>query len=250
MLLGSLFLSLAAVACLSLRLSRERRECSAIAAEAERALASVDTLRAEGLLLAAGMDSLARYRAAVEGLEARLAADSVARSFDGYYLVIDTGQNRFQLRYGDLLVRSGYCGTGKGWTSNDMGHTWDFATPRGLRYVLETGTDPYWYRPDWYWLEQNMRPPTPDQIVVIPESLSYDEQVAYYNDSLTPSERVYVRRVPGTLGRYVLDLGGGVLLHYGTGRGSNVSHGCIRLSSADLEAIYRTLPVGAPVLIY
>ncbi len=235
---------------LSLRLSRERRECSAIVSDAERALATVDTLRATGSLLAARWDSLERYRAAVEELEARMTADSAASGFDGYYLVIDTGQNRFQLRYGDLLVRAGYCGTGKGWTSNDMGQTWDFATPRGLRYVLEKGTNPYWYRPDWYWLEQNMRPPTPDQVVLIPESLSYDEQITYYNDSLTPSERVYVRRVPGTLGRYALDLGGGVLLHYGTGRGSNVSHGCIRLGSADLEAIYRTLPIGAPVLIY
>ncbi len=72
----------------------------------------------------------------------------------------------------------------------------------------------------------------------------------YYNDSLTAGERVWVRAVPGALGNYKLDLGGGILLHYGVGRGRNVSHGCIRLSSDDLEAMYRTLPVGAPVLIY
>jgi len=59
-----------------------------------------------------------------------------------------------------------------------------------------------------------------------------------------------VRAVPGALGNFKLDLGGGILLHYGVGRGRNVSHGCIRLGTADLEAIYRALPVDAPVLIY
>jgi len=56
--------------------------------------------------------------------------------------------------------------------------------------------------------------------------------------------------VPGALGSYALDLGNGILLHYGVGRGRNVSHGCIRLGTGDLEAIFRTLEVGSPVLIY
>ena len=149
-----------------------------------------------------------------------------------------------------MIIRSGYCGTGKGWATNASGLTWDFSTPRGIRYVEKKGNNPYWYRPDWYWQEQNLRPPDGGDIVVIPETLSYGDQIVYYRDSLTASERVWVRAVPGALGSYKLDLGGGILLHYGVGRGRNVSHGCIRLSGDDLEVLYRTLPLGAPVIIY
>ena len=83
------------------------------------------------------------------------------------------------------------------------------------------------------------------QEVVIPPHLSWEEQVAFFNDSLTASQRVWVRVVPGALGSYALDLGGGILLHYGVGRGNNVSHGCIRLGHDDLEAVFRTLEVGS-----
>ncbi len=216
----------------------------------EEVAAQRDTLALINTLLAAREDSLPDLRRRVDSLEVRLSEAELVRNYLDYYLIIDTHQNRFHLRRGGLLVRTGYCGTGKGWAQNDSGLVWDFRTPRGLRYVIKKGDNPYWYRPDWYWLEQNLRPPRPGQDILIPDSLSWEEQIVYYNDSLTASERVWVRAVPGALGNYKLDLGGGILLHYGVGRGRNVSHGCIRLSSDDLEAMYRTLPVGAPVLIY
>jgi hypothetical protein len=249
-LLASLVLGLGAALDLGRRLGGERNELRARLAFADAAIRRCDTLEASNSMLLARVDSLERFRDEASSLRVRAMADSMALTYPDYYLIIDTGQNRFHLRRGNLLVRSGFCGTGKGWTSNDIGNAWDFSTPRGLRYVVGNGQNPYWFRPDWYWLEQNLRPPTPEQIVVIPDSLSYQDQVTYYNDSLTPQQRVYVQAVPGILGSYKIDLGGGVLLHYGGGRGSNVSHGCIRLGSADLEALYRTLPVGAPVLIY
>lgn len=249
-LLASLVLGLGAALDLGRRLGGERSELRERLAFADAAIRRCDTLEASNSMLLARVDSLERFRDEASSLRVRAMADSMALTYPDYYLIIDTGQNRFHLRRGDLLVRSGFCGTGKGWTSNDIGNAWDFSTPRGLRYVVGNGQNPYWFRPDWYWLEQNLRPPTPEQIVVIPDTLSYQDQVTYYNDSLTPQQRVYVQAVPGILGSYKIDLGGGVLLHYGGGRGSNVSHGCIRLGSADLEALYRTLPVGAPVLIY
>jgi hypothetical protein len=249
-LLVSLVIGLGAALDLGRRLGGERSELRARLAVADAAIHRCDTLEASNSMLLARVDSLESFRDEASSLRVRAMADSMALTYPDYYLIIDTGQNRFHLRRGNLLVRSGFCGTGKGWTSNDIGNAWDFSTPRGLRYVVGNGQNPYWFRPDWYWLEQNLRPPTPEQIVVIPETLSYPDQVTYYNDSLTPQQRVYVQAVPGILGSYKIDLGGGVLLHYGGGRGSNVSHGCIRLSSADLEALYRTLPVGAPVLIY
>lgn len=209
-----------------------------------------DTLARINTAHSARIDSIPFLRHTADSLQVRLDEAELVRNYLGYYLVIDTGQNRFHLRRGELLVRSGYCGTGKGWTANDNGLVWNFSTPRGIRYVVKKSENPYWFKPDWYWLEQNLRPPRPGHDVLIPDSLSWEEQIVYYNDSLTSSERVWVRAVPGALGNFKLDLGGGILMHYGVGRGRNVSHGCIRLSNSDLEAIYRALPVGAPVLIY
>jgi len=249
-LLACLVLSLGASVDLGRRLGSERSELRARLVVAEAAISRCDTLEAANALLAGRADSMELWHDRALSLGTRLQADSISRVYPDYYLIIDTGQNRFYLMFGNLLVRSGYCGTGKGWTSNDLGNAWDFSTPRGLRHVVEHGENPYWFRPDWYWLEQNMRPPAPDQVIAVPESLSYQQQVAWFNDSLTPRQRVYVRQVPGVLGGYKIDLGGGVLLHYGVGRGTNVSHGCIRLSPGDIEVLYRTLPIGAPVLIY
>ncbi len=209
-----------------------------------------DTFAIMNQAFTAREDSVPELLHRVDSLEVRLTEAELVRNYMDYYLIIDTYQNRFQLRRGGLLVRTGFCGTGKGWVENDSGLVWNFSTPRGLRYVVKKGENPYWYRPDWYWLEQDLRPPLPGHDILIPDSLSWEDQIVYYNDSLTSSERVWVRAVPGALGSYKVDLGGGILLHYGVGRGRNVSHGCIRLSGDDLEALYRALPVGAPVLIY
>ncbi len=219
-------------------------------ARTDLVIAQRDTLSRINSAFTARIDSLPALRHTADSLQVRLDEAELVRNYLGYYLIIDTNQNRFHLRRGGLLVRSGYCGTGKGWTENDSGLVWNFSTPRGIRYVVKKGENPYWYRPDWYWLEQDLRPPRPGEDVLIPDSLSWDEQIVFYNDSLTSTERVWVRAVPGALGNFKVDLGGGILLHYGVGRGRNVSHGCIRLGNSDLEAIYRALPVGAPVLIY
>ena len=227
-----------------------RRIVDEQSARTELVISQRDTLAQITSAFAARSDSLPSLRRRADSLQVRLDEAELVRNYLGYYLIIDSGQNRFHLRRGGLLVRTGYCGTGKGWTENDSGLVWNFSTPRGIRYVVKKGENPYWYKPDWYWLEQDLRPPRPGEDVLIPDSLSWEEQIVFYNDSLTATERVWVRAVPGALGNFKVDLGGGILLHYGVGRGRNVSHGCIRLSNSDLEAIYRALPVGAPVLIY
>ncbi|MFO7627558.1 MAG: L,D-transpeptidase [Candidatus Fermentibacteraceae bacterium] len=229
---------------------RIRGYCSTIEARHVRDSLTLDTLAAVNSFLVTGLDSLQMYRHQNDSLRTRLTEADLAQTYPGYYLIIDATQNRFHLRRGNILVRSGFVGTGKGWTESSAGHSWDFSTPRGIRHVLYKTRNPYWYRPDWYWQEQSLRPPAHGQEVTIPEGLSWEEQISYFNDSLTSSERVWVRVVPGALGSYALDLGSGILLHYGVGRGRNVSHGCIRLASDDLEAIFRTLEIGSPVLIY
>jgi len=232
------------------RLDSEIDNLAGIRGQFELIAAREDTLTAMNSAFVSRNDSVPQLLRRADSLQVRLDEIELIQNYEDYYLIIDTGQNRFHLRRGGLLVRTGYCGTGKGWVENNSGQVWDFSTPRGIRYVVKKGENPYWYRPDWYWLEQNMRPPSPGQDIVIPDSLSWAEQIVFYNDSLTSGERVMVRAVPGALGNYKVDLGGGILLHYGVGRGNSVSHGCIRLSNDDLEAIYRALPLGAPVLIY
>ncbi len=240
---------------LSRELKRLQNDYSAASVQLSAVMSERDTLAALNGFHRIRQDSLNCLEYRVDSLEAYIQVMQMRDSDVGYYLLIDTHQNRFHLRRTlwdgrDILVRSGYCGTGKGWTSNDDGVVWNFSTPRGVRYVVKKGEHPYWYRPDWYWEEMNMTPPEPEDYVVIPDSIPWEDQITYYNDSLTASERLFVQRVPGALGSYKLDLGGGILIHYGVGRGRNVSHGCIRMSSSDLEALYNTLPVGAPVVIY
>ncbi|MCK5785531.1 MAG: L,D-transpeptidase [Candidatus Sabulitectum sp.] len=249
-LVMALAISLTTVYRMDGRVSHMRSMMGECSDQAQLILNQRDTLALINAAFSAREDSLPYLRHTADSLQVRLDEVELVNNYLGYYLIIDTGQNRFHLRRGGLLVRSGYCGTGKGWTENDSGMVWNFSTPRGIRYVVKKGENPYWYKPDWYWLEQDLRPPRPGQDVLIPDSLSWEEQIVYYNDSLTSSERVWVRAVPGALGNFKLDLGGGILLHYGVGRGRNVSHGCIRLGNSDLAAIYRALPVGAPVLIY
>ncbi len=204
--------------------------------------------------LLAREDSLASVSAECDTLRAYADGVSLINTYYGHYLIIDTNQNRFHLRRRfrsghDLMIRTGYCGTGKGLTVGDS-LTWDFSTPTGVRYVSRTIENPLWYRPDWYWLERGLEPPTPDSIISMPDSLTWEEEVTFYNDSLSNEERLLVVAVPGALGNYSLSLGGGILIHYGVGLGRNSSHGCIRMGSEDLEAIYQALPVGSPVIIY
>lgn len=61
------------------------------------------------------------------------------------------------------------------------------------------------------------------------------------------------RRVEKVLGAYRINLGDGYALH-GTQSvaqlGRSVSHGCVRLGAADIEALYRMANVGDEVIIY
>jgi len=89
-------------------------------------------------------------------------------------------------------------------------------------------------------------------------------------DTPTPSGAYYVKELirppdPDTIyGHYVLGLsgfsdvllhwtGGGVIGIHGTNNldsiGRRVSHGCIRMSNANIEYLARTLPLGTPVRI-
>lgn len=165
--------------------------------------------------------------AALRRTIARLEGQLAARHPKGAYLVVSTTENRFWLYVGRRLVREGRCSTGSYvYLKGSGGQSWLFQTPRGQFFVQSKIVNPVWHKPDWAFVEEGKPIPPPGS----PERYEY-----------------------GVLGRYALAIGNGYLIHgtlYQRLLGLPVTHGCVRLGDADLEVVYRTLPIGAPVYIY
>lgn len=181
---------------------------------------------------AATTPSEAAVPSAEEARDVERQIDRLERTLDartprGAYLVVSATDNEFELRRGDELLREGLCSTGSYVQLRGQdGREWLFETPRGLFRIQNKRTNPVWTKPDWAFVEAGL--PVPP--------LGSPERV----------ER-------GVLGDYALSLGDGYLIHgtlYQRLLGRPVTHGCVRLGDADLEAVYRALPVGAPVYIY
>jgi len=158
---------------------------------------------------------------------ARLERQLAARRPAGAYLVVSTTENHFWLYVGGRLIREGRCSTGSYvYLKGSGGRSWLFQTPRGQFFVQSKIVNPVWHKPDWAFVEEGKPIPPPGS----PERYEY-----------------------GVLGRYALAIGNGYLIHgtlYQRLLGLPVTHGCVRLGDADLEVVYRTLPLGAPVYIY
>ena len=145
---------------------------------------------------------------------------------DGVVITIDVSTNKaFLFRDGDLLAESPVA-TGSDKILRKGHRVWFFRTPRGRMEVVGKIVDPVWTKPDWAFIEEGKKVPPPD----------------------SPA-----RRVRGTMGRYALDLGGGILIH-GTDDpksiGSKASHGCIRMPAKTLKQFYREAAIGTPVYIF
>ncbi len=143
------------------------------------------------------------------------------------FLVINTTNNTFQLYKNNQIIREGRCSTGSFiFLEVDSTKSFMFETPKGVMTVQAKRTNPVWTKPDWAFIEEGLPvPPKGD-----------------------PS-----RFEANVLGDYALILGDGYMIHgtlYQRLIGSPVTHGCVRLLDADLEAVYKTLPVGAKVFIY
>ncbi len=191
-------------------------------------------------------DSLKNLADSTSGLARSLEVQLESLEEPGYYLVVDTDAKEFQLRKGNRVIREGLCGVGKGFTVRGS-RSWNFETPKGEREVVSKNINPTWNRPSWHWQEQGKS--VPDDFITFSPNMPESEKREAYR-ILSSREKDLVRSVPGALGRYSLGLGDGYYIHYGTGLGQAQSHGCIRLSSGDLEAIFRVLEVGDPVYIY
>lgn len=158
---------------------------------------------------------------------ARLDKSILAQAPPGIHIVVDTLGNRLYLKKGTKVLREAVCSTGTGGVLTDpaTGRRWVFDTPRGSHQVLDKKRDPVWNKPDWAFIEEGE--PIPK------------DSAARLDDY--------------SLGDYALYLGDGYLIHgtlYQRLLGRGVTHGCVRLGDADLEAVFKAAPVGTWVYIY
>jgi L,D-transpeptidase YbiS len=165
---------------------------------------------------------IARLSASVDDLGRRLAA--AVR--DELYVVVNPGTNRLLLRRGERVLLEAKISTGRNDTLWSGRRSWIFETPRGELSVIRKKKDPVWLKPDWAFIEKG-------------------ESIPAWDSPL--------RREKGVLGNFMLDLGGGVMIH-GTPQehllGRSVTHGCVRVGSEDLRVLFDSVPVGTRVFIY
>jgi L,D-transpeptidase YbiS len=145
----------------------------------------------------------------------------------GLFLIVDTGRNRLTVRDGERVVREVVVSCGSGGVLEDPkgGRTWVFDTPRGERQVKSKAKHPTWIKPDWAFIEEGEEIPK-----------KYDDRVE-----------------EGVLGDYALGIGDGYFLHgtlYTRLLGRNVTHGCVRIGDADLEYLYKNVPLGTKVYLF
>jgi L,D-transpeptidase YbiS len=145
---------------------------------------------------------------------------------DELYVSVNPGTNRLFLRRGRQVLLEAKISTGRNDSLRSGRRKWVFETPRGIMTVIRKKKDPVWLKPDWAFVEKGESIPAPDSPL---------------------------RREKGILGNYMLDLGGGVMIH-GTPQehllGRSVTHGCVRVGSEDLKVLFDSTPVGTRVFIY
>lgn len=143
------------------------------------------------------------------------------------YIVIDTHANRIYLRTEDSLILNATCSTGSGGelTDSATGRRWVFNTPRGVFKIQNKIKGPWWRKPDWDFIQSGE--PIPK----------------------TEAERMD----PNVMGDYAMGFGDGFFIHgtiYERLLGVNVTHGCVRLGTEDLEKLVAGTPIGTSVYIF
>jgi hypothetical protein len=168
---------------------------------------------------------------------------------------------------------------GSGGTISYGSQRWQFQTPRGIRRVVAKDSAPMWIPPDWHYVEVARREHLKlvwlrgDTTIIYDDGskLVIDRDAARFVDDrgadpFAIGEHIIVdgvlyvppigaesRKVPGELGEFRLSTGDGVGIH-GTpdqsSIGTAVTHGCMRLSDADIAWLYHHVPIGTRVYIY
>jgi lipoprotein-anchoring transpeptidase ErfK/SrfK len=224
----------------------------------------------------------------VRGLRARgteraaySSARAVAERATGYRVVVDIGDHRLWVINGSDTLRSAVVATAKNTTLSYGGKSWRFETPRGVRTVLAKDTEPTWTPPEWHYAEVatehglrlrtlqrgqviRLRDGTRlttqgDEVGVIQPGetefvpLVLDEHVVFDNTLFIPPVGTKHRTVAGELGHYRLKLGDGYQIHgtpFQKSIGTSATHGCVRMTDADIEWMYQNVPVGTKVYLY
>jgi lipoprotein-anchoring transpeptidase ErfK/SrfK len=209
------------------------------------------------------------------------AARAVAERATGYRVVVDIGDHRLYVIDGSDTLRAAPVATASNTTLSYGGKTWRFETPRGVRTVLAKDTEPTWTPPEWHFAEVatehglrlrtlergqvvRLRDGTRlttqgDEVGVIQPGetefvpLVLDMHVVFDNTLFIPPVGTKQRIVAGELGHYRLKLGDGYQIHgtpFQKSIGTSASHGCVRMTDADIEWMYRNVPVGTKVYLY
>jgi len=219
------------------------------------------------------------FRSAADSLaweRTRVAAHGAA----GRRLVVSVRERRLWWMDGSDTLFAAPVGVGKGTKLEYGSKAWEFTTPRGVRRVRAKERNPVWTPPEWHYVElardsawtlvhlhrgAGVRLPDGSRVVVRGERIVHvradggveeipaDEEVIFGDTLFVPPHGTANRRIPGELGAYKLELGDGYMLHgtpYKDSIGRAATHGCIRLADADIEHLYRNVPVGTPVHIY
>jgi len=143
------------------------------------------------------------------------------------YLIVNSSLNEMRLVQNSITLRRAKCSTGSYVllkASNDR--EWLFRTPKGKFRVSVKLKNPWWYKPDWAYLEEGLPIPS----IYSPK-----------------------RYVPNVLGDYALGFGDGYLVHgtlYKRFLGLPVTHGCVRLDDDDMQLVFKTLTHGSKIYIY
>ncbi len=143
------------------------------------------------------------------------------------YIVVDTNANVLYLRTETSIILKTPCSTGSGGDLIDeaTGRRWSFKTPLGMFRVESKLVDPWWRKPDWAFIEDNL---------AIPED---------------PDRRLD----PEMLGEYALGFGDGYYIHgtvYERLLGVSVTHGCVRVGSDNLERLYEMVGIGTRIYVF
>ena len=252
----------------------------ALSAQQPGALADADTSATPAAT--SGVVRPSRAAAVPVSASLRRAAEvrEAARVARGRRLIVSLEERRlWSMDNGDTLY-SAPIAVGKG-TRLEYGRTvWDFTTPAGVRRVQRKAPNPVWVPPDWHYVElakdsawtvarlergRATRLPDGTRLEVRGERigrvhpggrvelLPADEEVIFGDTIFIPPLGTTNRSVEGELGKFKLELGDGYMIH-GTRHqdsiGQAATHGCIRMTDADISYIYNTVPVGIPVYIY
>jgi L,D-transpeptidase ErfK/SrfK len=171
-----------------------------------------------------------RYSKEITNLKKRIGL--LKKQYDKFkpgkpYLIVNTSDNEFSLMDGNRILRKNRCSTGSYILLKAENYReWLFKTPRGKFRVTVKLADPWWFKPDWHYIEEGLPIPSP-----------YDPK----------------RYQPNVLGDYAVGFGHGYLIHgtiYKRFLGMPVTHGCVRLGDDDMKVVFSTLKGGSHVYVY